>query len=353
MAGSDTRTCPHCRETLKREAVKCRFCGQALLPAADTADLVHPQMSSPARAADKARQLKDETPAFRIPGTKEIPGLASEKEPVGVERTMYVCPKCARGFEGDVKLAGKIRCPHADCGFEFLARTKTLHDAALAEKREMVIALAVVAGPDEGRRVEVGSAATTIGSAEDCDLVLTDATVADVHARVVVTGREVTVGACTEEGAILVNGKRCGSARIAHGDLISVGKTTIEVAITYQAKPVSAKAQGKMLSTEFTKKARVLVGGEEATRIPLGVAPVTFGRSNTRDVQLDSPLVSKKHATVVYEGGRHYIVDNGSKSGTLVGGEAVIRRALAEGDLMQIGPFVFSYKGGSLVRERW
>lgn len=35
---SETVTCPHCAETIKRAATKCRFCGEAVIPAAASED---------------------------------------------------------------------------------------------------------------------------------------------------------------------------------------------------------------------------------------------------------------------------------------------------------------------------
>ena len=45
----------------------CRHCGQPLLPDTDTADSLHPPMSSPPLAADKARMRQAEGLAFYVP----------------------------------------------------------------------------------------------------------------------------------------------------------------------------------------------------------------------------------------------------------------------------------------------
>jgi hypothetical protein len=62
-----------------------------------------------------------------------------------------------------------------------------------------------------------------------------------------------------------------------------------------------------------------------------------LGRSKTAaDLRLDDANVSRQHAMIEHVGGTYYIVDLGSTNGIFVSGERVARRALRDGDLIEI-----------------
>ena len=63
-----------------------------------------------------------------------------------------------------------------------------------------------------------------------------------------------------------------------------------------------------------------------------------IGRSKSSDIVVDFPTVSRNHAVLTrYDDGSWTITDTGSKSGTLVNGQAVSIHALRRGDVMNIG----------------
>ena len=62
----------------------------------------------------------------------------------------------------------------------------------------------------------------------------------------------------------------------------------------------------------------------------------TLGRSKQADMRLDDPNVSRHHAAIERVGDRWYAVDQGSTNGILVDGEQVDRRALRDGDVIEI-----------------
>ena len=79
--------------------------------------------------------------------------------------------------------------------------------------------------------------------------------------------------------------------------------------------------------------------------------PVTSGRTTIgRDMNSAIPLpadtsVSHRHATVVYENGRHTITDDGSTHGTVVNGAAIYEpHILHTGDLIAVGDTLLRYE---------
>ena len=79
---------------------------------------------------------------------------------------------------------------------------------------------------------------------------------------------------------------------------------------------------------------------------PLSHAPVRIGRAPERDVALPADTsVSRSHARIAYENGRHTVSDDGSSNGTFVNGARVgDARPLNAGDTLQIGDTAFRYE---------
>jgi phosphoserine phosphatase RsbU/P len=71
--------------------------------------------------------------------------------------------------------------------------------------------------------------------------------------------------------------------------------------------------------------------------LPLGGPVFTIGRKAENSLQLLSDSVSRQHAEIVYENDAYYLVDIGSKRGTFVNGQQVVRCALQHLDVIRIG----------------
>ncbi|HEU0183841.1 MAG TPA: FHA domain-containing protein, partial [Blastocatellia bacterium] len=71
--------------------------------------------------------------------------------------------------------------------------------------------------------------------------------------------------------------------------------------------------------------------------LSLGGPVFTIGRKAENSLQLLSDSVSRQHAEIVYENDAYYLVDIGSKRGTFVNGQQVVRCALQHLDVIRIG----------------
>ena len=71
---------------------------------------------------------------------------------------------------------------------------------------------------------------------------------------------------------------------------------------------------------------------------PISGDATTMGRARDCDLVLDDRYASRHHARIEKHGGRHVLVDEGSRNGTWVAGEAIKgRHPLADGEEIQIG----------------
>lgn len=79
-------------------------------------------------------------------------------------------------------------------------------------------------------------------------------------------------------------------------------------------------------------------------RLPISNEGLNIGRLSDNDVVLaGEPMISRRHAVVVLEQGRHVLYDRDSANGTWVNDERVFRHVLAHGDRIQIGQSLFAY----------
>lgn len=78
---------------------------------------------------------------------------------------------------------------------------------------------------------------------------------------------------------------------------------------------------------------------------------ITIGRTEENDVVLYEQGVSRKHARISVQAGKHFVEDLDSANGTLLNGAKVKREVLEEGDTIGIGAVVFRFgdagKGGA------
>lgn len=91
-------------------------------------------------------------------------------------------------------------------------------------------------------------------------------------------------------------------------------------------------------------------GPDAGRRYPLGGSPILIGRADDRDVRVDDPSVSRRHARVASVGGGHTVEDLASTNGTQVNDEPVDGpRALRDGDYVRVGNRLFRYLAGGNV----
>jgi len=94
----------------------------------------------------------------------------------------------------------------------------------------------------------------------------------------------------------------------------------------------------------------VLLQGGEAIPYELQTAETTLGRHPDCEIQLDSNMVSRRHAKLSREGEQFYVEDLGSGNGSFVNGKKIEERtALNPGDRIKLGPILFRFQQGDTL----
>jgi pSer/pThr/pTyr-binding forkhead associated (FHA) protein len=81
----------------------------------------------------------------------------------------------------------------------------------------------------------------------------------------------------------------------------------------------------------------VLNGSRAGARFALTDLPVVLGRSEEAHLRLDDPWISTLHALFERRGEAHWVIDFGSRNGTLVGGERILEAELVIGATVSFG----------------
>lgn len=86
-------------------------------------------------------------------------------------------------------------------------------------------------------------------------------------------------------------------------------------------------------------KVQIFRGEHLEQEVPLGTRAITLGRNPEGDIVLDHSSISRKHATLGFEGGRLVLRDAGSTNGIYLGKEKVESWEAVEGQAAELGVF--------------
>lgn len=170
-----------------------------------------------------------------------------------------------------------------------------------------------------------------LGSRRDCDLPLSHPDISKIHCAIVQTGRHVLVRDLLSRSGTALDGEPVTTTVLRGPGSLAVGPVPVEVALDgVHAVPDDEAAAALGLPAPLTFSL-----GDAEFVVERNAAII--GRRQTADVVVDHPDVSLVHALVFALDGRPVICDLGSRSGTLLNGEAVRLAWLSPGDEIEVG----------------
>jgi phosphoserine phosphatase RsbU/P len=93
---------------------------------------------------------------------------------------------------------------------------------------------------------------------------------------------------------------------------------------------------------------------QEGNAVPytLDGEATVLGRAPECQIQLDSNMVSRRHAQVIREGNAYYVEDLGSGNGTFLNGKRITGRTPLKGeDRLKLGPILLRFETGTATRK--
>jgi predicted component of type VI protein secretion system len=90
---------------------------------------------------------------------------------------------------------------------------------------------------------------------------------------------------------------------------------------------------------------RVIAKGNQIDRREVG-SSLVIGRADECDLRVIDGDVSRRHCRIERMAEGYFVVDLGSRNGTLVDGARITRRALRDGDLLRVGNHTIQFESG-------
>ena len=222
-----------------------------------------------------------------------------------------------------------------------------------------ILSLSLPGGAEQ--EFTLGKANVTLGRALTNDVVLPDPRVSREHARLECSAEGCTLVDLGSANKTRVNGTIVARARLAPGDLISMGESNMRFTLT----PARVEPEMTLIESEAALDATLAdmtlsmaLNDTEAPRLavhtprdtwelPFTGDLVTIGRHSSNDVVIDHAKVSREHARIERAGDGDFILqDLNSTNGTWLRGDRVERVVLQDGDLVRIGDAQLVFKRG-------
>jgi ABC-type multidrug transport system ATPase subunit len=145
----------------------------------------------------------------------------------------------------------------------------------------------------------------------------------------------------SQRGTLVNNVRISEKTPLRSGDQIILGPVTLAFGKSVEPDPNASEPLGIPGTIIFRNRL--------VQSIPLSDRLV-FGRSPDVDVQLNDPIVSRRHAEIEEGSNGFRVVDLHSRAGSFVNGRRFDEHQLVIGDQLQLGPFYFAFTGNELQR---
>jgi ABC-type multidrug transport system ATPase subunit len=177
-----------------------------------------------------------------------------------------------------------------------------------------------------------------LGRDPDCDIVLKGVGISAYHARILLRrAGPVLIDAGSTYGT-QVNSRPVLRRELHNGDLLTIGVFDLQAAV-----------DDHFLHLTHAKRSDSPL--PHLSELTIDPASMSLGRDSSNTIPLPHPLISRRHCTVVrMPDGGYALKDHGSTNGTYVNGRRVIQSALADGDIVQVGPYRYILDKGKFVQ---
>ncbi len=203
-------------------------------------------------------------------------------------------------------------------------------------------------------RYDLGQTLVNLGRAPENSIVIAESKVSRLHAQLNWVNDDWEVVDLGSSNGTFVNGERIERRRIAPGDTIQIGDSTLRYELG-AAEPAAADAaitiddEGDLdktladatvavkLSQIDLPRLAVRMPGRPTWELALDGDEFTIGRNTTNDIIVDLPQISRLHARLVRRGDHFVLKDNDSSNGTWLGSTRIDEIPLQGGDTFRIG----------------
>ncbi len=203
----------------------------------------------------------------------------------------------------------------------------------------------------------------TIGRTGACDIELGDKSISRKHAEIVKDGEDYFLIDLKSGNGTYLNGKRIRSIEkhlLRSNDLIKIENYEISFQLLEEGlnKPIEEDTDTDIIEIKMIKKVlraldkdsapslEVLNGTAEGKKIFFGAEEqeVDIGRDPNCSLQIDDPVISRRHAKLIKKWGGIVLMDLNSRNGCFVNHEKVAEKLLRDGDKVLFGTIKLIYR---------
>jgi pSer/pThr/pTyr-binding forkhead associated (FHA) protein len=198
-----------------------------------------------------------------------------------------------------------------------------------------------------GERFAVGARLAIGRDPGQCQLVLDDETISARHAYIERTDQAFAIYDCGSRNGTYVNDESVAHCALHPGDTIRVGRAVLRFCAEHAADsaPTELLDMGAALA-----RLVVLDGPCAGTVVPLTRLDTWIGRSKQNEIVLDTPTVSRRHASVRFDGLDYHLVDAGTPNGTWLDETRVLGNALLHsGQIIRVGGQRLRFERGEVA----
>ena len=202
-------------------------------------------------------------------------------------------------------------------------------------------------GSMAGQSIPLQPDVTSIGRADDNDLVIEDETVSRLHARISNVDGQYFI---EDEGSVsgtMVEGGQATRTLLTSGATLALGDTEamfMQGGLAPEPAPGTSQGTQSPAETIFMEQAEgmmawlaVTAGPKKGTTYQLKVGENTIGRGTDNDMVIEDASVTRRHAMVRARDNEFLLVDLGSRSGTKVAGKTLEGKELRSGGVVTVG----------------
>ncbi len=110
-----------------------------------------------------------------------------------------------------------------------------------------------------------------------------------------------------------------------------------------QTRIQRAAGPGKTIPARYQASLVIIKGFAEGMEYQLEKTSAVIGRDREADIVLKDPLVSRRHAEVLFRDGAFLLADLQSTNGTVMNGASIKEVALHHGDKFRVGDTVLQF----------
>ncbi len=200
---------------------------------------------------------------------------------------------------------------------------------------------------DGSRSVWLVGPSMKLGSAKNCDLIIDNEGIADLHCLLRISSSGVLVETVDNHSCSINNKPIASSAVLNLGDTLTIGNTSLIVVRPRQASNIPSAKSVTPVVKELQGSGWMLQGlhhSVQKKRFPID-AKIVLGRSKDCDLHFSFERLSRRHAELKIIDGYLVVEDLDSSNGTFHNGQRVKRATLTPGDEVAFDTLNFAVVG--------